>query len=251
VPVLSWLLLRARCRACGTRISIRYPFVELCVGHLTCGLALRHGFSWTFAELLVFAATLVVVAFIDLDTWEIPLVFPTVLAVTGLSMGGMGDFGGHPWRMPHWLQLALPDQGSGLLERAVGLSAGFLSLACINVVATYVARRRGMIDPGEFAMGWGDPLLIAGMGAVLGWHALPWLIFLASFQGAVVGLALRLAGKMPAERETTKGEAGDESWVPPPSALPFGPFLALAGLEVALFGQSLASWSSVFLHISG
>jgi leader peptidase (prepilin peptidase)/N-methyltransferase len=122
-----------------------------------------------------------------------------------------------------------------------------LVLGLVNVIATYVARLGGRIGPDEFAMGWGDPLLLGAMGAVLGWRALPFVVFLASAQGALVGLVLTVIGRMPAAaqaaRRAERLERGedDDAWVPPASAMPFGPFLALAGLEVAFYGGTLAA----------
>lgn len=268
IPVLSWLVLRARCRACKAPISARYPLIEALVGILTVGLALRYGFSLTFLELFLFVCVLVAVAFIDLDTWTIPIVMPALLLVVGLALGGAGDALDAAWAAPAWLrEVMLPGQ-SALLERGIGALAGFAFLALINVVATYVLRARGSLGPDELAMGWGDPILVGGMGAILGWRALPWLIFLGSLQGAIVGVILMRFGRMPAEAEAervqarvaereeqrARGEApagegasaDEEDWVPPPTALPWGPFLALAGLEVAFFGDRLSALVPAF-----
>jgi leader peptidase (prepilin peptidase) / N-methyltransferase len=257
VPVLSWIVLRARCRSCQAPISARYPLIEALVALLAVGLVARHGFSPTFLELFAFSCVLVVVAFIDLDTWHIPLVLPALLLVMGLAVGGVGEALSAPWAIPAWLREAALAEHSALLERGLGAAAGFLVLGLVNIVATYVLRVRGTLPPGDFAMGWGDPILVGGMGAVLGWRALPWLIFLGSLQGAVVGIVLLKLGRMPAEAEVERtavraaadeaagpvhDDAGaDDAWVPPPTALPWGPFLALAGLEVAFFGDRLAS----------
>lgn len=254
IPLFSWLMLRARCRSCSLPISARYPFVELLVGGLAVAIAARWGFSVTGLELFVFACVLVAVAFIDLDTWTIPFVFPGILVVLGLVTGGVGELLGASWAPPGWVQGVFLEGSSPFLERLIGAVAGLLVLGLINVVATYMARAGGRIGPEEFAMGWGDPLLLGAMGAVLGWRALPLVVFLASAQGAVAGIALALAGRMPGSVEAEKqaerreqgeqgehGEHGDEEWTPPPTAMPFGPFLALAGLEVAFFGGALAA----------
>lgn len=259
IPVLSWVILRARCRACEAPISARYPLIEALVGVMTVGLALRYGFSITFLELFVFVCVLVAVAFIDLDTWLIPLAMPGLLLVVGLAVGGAGDLLDAAWAAPAWLRGALLSDQSALLERGVGALAGFGFLALVNVVATYALRARGRLGPDDFAMGWGDPILVGGMGAVLGWRALPWLIFLGSLQGAIVGVVLMKLGRMPAEAEAERaderaaeraadGDAGvdEDDWVPPPTALPWGPFLALAGLEVAFFGDRLSALVPAF-----
>lgn len=263
VPVLSWILLRARCRRCGVSISARYPFVEALIGVLALALVARYGLSLAALEMFVFACVLVALAFIDLDTWTVPFELLYVITGAGLVMGALGAVGVTSTSTPVWLAAALEQTPlEGLVERGVGLVAGFLSLACVNVVFTVLFRLRGRIPGDEWAMGWGDPLLLAGMGAVLGWRALPLVIFLSSVQGSVVGIALRLTGRMPGDSRapdgedvdpsaelpaeagagsTQEGDGGDddEEWVPPPTALPFVPFLALAGLEVAFFGDRI------------
>ncbi len=277
IPVVSWLLLLARCRSCKAPISARYPLIETLVGVMAIGLVARYGFSPSFLELFLFVCVLVVVAFIDLDTWHIPLFLPATLLVAGLVTGGLGDQLDAPWAAPAWLREAVLEDHSALLERGLGALCGFGFLALVNVVATYWLRLRGALSGDDFAMGWGDPLLVGGMGAVLGWRALPWLIFLGSLQGAVVGVVLLKLGRLPAEAEAERvaereqarqaaadpsvdeaevdGAAGVDEWVPPKTALPWGPFLAMAGLEVAFFGDRLAAllpgFSGLFQGLGG
>src|SRR5437588_1082727 len=80
VPVVSWLLLRGRCRTCGEPISARYPAVELLTGALFVGAALRLGLDWALAAYLVFFASLVAITFIDLEHYIIPnlVLYPTL-----------------------------------------------------------------------------------------------------------------------------------------------------------------------------
>lgn len=255
IPVLSWLLLRGRCRACRVHISWRYPFIELLGGVLACALVLRWGLSWGTLELLIFAFGLLALSFIDLDTFEVPLEILGLLTLNGLIFGGLGFWlpTANPW--PVWLSsMADPSISGGLAARAIGLLVGFLALAAVNVVFTYWFRLRGRLEGDQWAMGWGDPLLLGAMGSTLGWHAIPLVVFLSSIQGASIGLILQGIGKMPAEayleaRERTSAGAHEQAagpeadeWVPPATALPFVPFLALAGLEVAFFGDGLLSW---------
>lgn len=259
IPLLSWLVLRARCRHCGQAISFRYPLVELIVAGLGVGVAARYGFSPAGFELFLFSTVLVAVAFIDLDTWTIPLVLPGLLVLAGLVMGGLGTALDARWAHPAWLWPAVEPGASALFERGVGAVAGFVSFALLNVAATGLARRAELVGEDEWAMGWGDPILLAGIGAVLGWRALPLVIGVGSAQGAVVGIAMRLFGKTPAEiekervaeRQAARAEAGtpadgeeEDDWVPPASGMPYGPFLALGGLQVAFFGGWVASFMS-------
>jgi leader peptidase (prepilin peptidase) / N-methyltransferase len=233
IPLLSWALLRAKCRGCAAPISARYPFVELLLGLCAVAIAARFGVSLHGVEVFAFAAILVAVAFVDVDTWLIPYPFVAALLLVGFGVGGIEHFilGLIPPMDP---DLVDPDRVE-LLDRAIGAAGGFLLLGAVVVVSTGIFRRTGRIGPEDTAMGWGDPLLLAGIGAVLGWRALPIVVFLASLQGAVVGIALRMSGKLEGDAPVS----ADDDWVPPKAAVPFGPFLAIAALEVAFFGTEL------------
>ena len=78
IPVLSWLVLRGRCRHCGTRISVRYPLVELASAGLWVAMALRFGWSWELPAYLVLVSALLALSLIDLDTFLLPnkIVYP-------------------------------------------------------------------------------------------------------------------------------------------------------------------------------
>src|SRR3954451_15481508 len=80
IPVVSWLLLRGKCRTCGEPISARYPLVELLTGALFVGAALRFGLDWALPAYLVFFASLVAITFIDLEHYIIPnrVLYPTL-----------------------------------------------------------------------------------------------------------------------------------------------------------------------------
>ena len=272
IPVLSWILLRARCRQCKLPISMRYPLVELLVAGIGMGVAARYGFSPAGFELFTFATILVAVAFIDLDTWTIPLVLPGILVLMGLGMAAAGTAMDAQWALPAWLWPALDPSANAFSERGIGAIAGFASFALLNVAATGLFRRTGRLPEDGWAMGWGDPVLLAGIGAVLGWRSLPLVVAVGSLQGAVVGIALRIAGRAPAtvERERVEArqaaradEASDgadggvdavpeeDDWIPPESSMPYGPFLALGGLEVAFFGGAIAIWMSRLTALLG
>lgn len=80
IPVLSWLLLRGKCRTCGEPISVRYPLVELLTGVLFVTAGLRFGYDWVLPAYLVFFASLVAITFIDLEHYIIPnrVLYPTL-----------------------------------------------------------------------------------------------------------------------------------------------------------------------------
>jgi leader peptidase (prepilin peptidase)/N-methyltransferase len=225
VPVLSWLVLRARCRACGLPISARYPLVEL-AGAAAAVLALRrHGFGAEAGAELAFVALLLALALIDLDTWLLPnsLTWPLLGGGLLLSVLGVTPAGG--------------------AEPALyGAGVGFAVFAAIAFVGEKVFKRE--------AMGFGDVWLLAGLGAFLGVKALLPLVLLASLQGTLVGVALALLGKLPRGEDSTatstatstpaRGDGDDDDWVPPRNAVPFGPFLVAGALEWLYLGDRIA-----------
>jgi leader peptidase (prepilin peptidase)/N-methyltransferase len=239
VPVLSWLLLRARCRRCRAPISARYPLVEGLMAGLAAAAALRHGASGAALAELAFVALLVALAFIDLDTWLLPWALTLPLAALAILAGGLG----------------LTPAGS-LGAAALGGGIGFASFLVIHLVGEKVFHRE--------ALGFGDVVLLGRIGAWLGPRALLPVVLLSSLQGAVVGVAMLLLGKgepgptppstpTPAhpEREPGDGQASsrraptpnptaDDDWIPPRHAIPYGPFLALAALEWLFLARPLA-----------
>jgi leader peptidase (prepilin peptidase)/N-methyltransferase len=163
VPVLSWLLLRGRCRACAAPISIRYPIVEALTGVLSAWVAWRFGATPLGLAALVLTWTLIALTFIDADTQYLPddLTLPLL-----------------------WLGLLVNLQGLFVpIEQAVlGAIAGYLALWSIYWVFRLATGREGM--------GHGDFKLLAALGAWLGWKMLLPIILLSSIVGAVVGIAL-------------------------------------------------------------
>lgn len=213
VPVLSWILLRARCRSCHAPISIRYPLVEL-MGGVAGYLAFRrHGLTPAALLELAFVAALIAIALIDLDTWSVYRVisFPLVglgLAANALRLG------------------AAPSVASS----ALGAAIAFGALGLFAWGSTALLRRIGRIAADEEAMGFGDVHILTAVGAWLGAGALLPVLLLASVQGSLVGAVQILAGRS-TRGARHGGEPLPDGFVPPRHALPFGPFLALAAVE--------------------
>jgi leader peptidase (prepilin peptidase)/N-methyltransferase len=213
LPVLSWLLLRGRCRRCGAPIPARYPLLELAGGAAAVSAVLRHGLGLAALAEFAFVALLLALSAIDLDTWLLPhaLTMPTIALGVGGSALGVA---------------AAPSLGSSLW----GAGVGFALFGAIAVVGERALKKE--------AMGWGDVWLLAGLGAFLGLGAILPVVLLASLQGAIVGLVLIAIGKAQSG-EGAPPNAGDD-WVPPRNAVPFGPFLALAAVEWLWGGALLA-----------
>jgi leader peptidase (prepilin peptidase)/N-methyltransferase len=222
VPVLSWLLLRARCRSCRAPIAIRYPLVELAGGLAAYAAVARHGLAPAALVEFAFVATLLVIALIDLDTWSVYRVVSFPLVGLGLLANALG-WGGAP----------------SLRASLVGAAVAFGALGLFAWGSTALFRRIGRIGPDEEAMGFGDVHILTAVGANLGIAALLPAVLLAAIQGTVVGVALMLLGR--ATRGAKDGGAPlPDGFVPPRNAVPFGPFLALGALEW-LYLSSLAA----------
>jgi len=165
IPVVSYLVLRGRCRHCGARIGIRYPVVELLSAALS-GYAAWH-FGWGTAGIgaLLFVWVMIALAFIDLDTQLLPdsLTLPLLWAGLLLNLG------------PTYASLG---------DAVIGAAVGYLSLWSIYWLFKLLTGREGM--------GYGDFKLLAAIGAWLGWQLLPLTILFSSVVGAVVGIALIL-----------------------------------------------------------
>ena len=214
IPILSWIILRAKCRSCKAPISARYPFIEFLIGVAGTACVARFGWSVPALEMFVFVVILIAIAFIDIDTWTVPHPMWIALAVAGLGFAALS---------PIWL------------DRVIGAVAAGVFMSALVVAATAILRRTGRLKPDEFAMGWGDPLILVGVGAFLGWQMLPLVLFFASLQGTVIAIALKMRGGLKGDQPVSE----TDDWVPPKDAVPFGPFLALGALEAAFFGDAV------------
>jgi leader peptidase (prepilin peptidase)/N-methyltransferase len=110
-----------------------------------------------------------------------------------------------------------------LFDRFSGAAFGLLVLVAINVLATFILRQMGRLDRRQWAMGFGDAVLLSAIGLFVGARHLLALLFLASLVGSIIGLATRFEKKAAMDQEIAEG------------ALPYGPFLAIAAIYVYLF----------------
>jgi leader peptidase (prepilin peptidase)/N-methyltransferase len=163
IPLVSWLALRGKCSACGMRISVRYPIIELAAGGIGAYAAWRYGPSLAALGAMFFGWTLLALTAIDLDTQLLPDDITLPLLWTGLLLNLGGSF-------------------APLRSAVIGAVAGYLALWLV-----YWAFR---LATGKEGMGYGDFKLLAAIGAWLGWQKLPMVILLSSVVGAVVGIAL-------------------------------------------------------------
>lgn len=193
IPLISWLILRARCRACGQPISWRYPVVEMVTGLLFAAIFAEYGYSWLTVEYIVFAWGLVVCSVIDLDHMLLPDLFTLSGIVIGLAGAAL-----NPERQ-FWPALG------GVL-----MGGGFLF--AIGYVYQLLRHEEGM--------GGGDIKLLAWIGAVLGWTSIPFVVMVSSILGSIVGLVL-----------ATRSKAGLKSMIPFGPYLALAALLYLFGGE--------------------
>jgi leader peptidase (prepilin peptidase) / N-methyltransferase len=240
IPILSYFLLRGRCRSCGARFSARYAAIEALTGGISAllfwKLVMLAGPDEPmgprlvrYAVALAFAGVLIVLSFIDLDTKRLPdvITLPSI-AIFFLAGFATGDV---PW-----------------LDRLIGAVVGYLAVRIIADGYYYLTGREGL--------GLGDGKLLAVIGAVLGWKALPVVVFTASFVGILVSVPILWyqqrktpapvpppAAEPPPPSTPVDGPRSAEADVPVASIrrteVPFGPFLALAALFYLIAGESL------------
>ena len=176
IPVVSWLVLRGRCRHCGMRIAFRYPLVEALTGALFVMVALRFGWSWTLPAELFFVAGLIALAFTDLDHMLLP---KSIVYTTGAFVGAA-----------LLVAAAVNGQWHRLGIAAICGAVEFAVLFTINFVSPR-------------ALGFGDvrfgPLIAFALGW-LGWRYAFFGFLAANFIGAGVGMALIAAKR--SERKT-------------------------------------------------
>lgn len=172
IPVLSYVFLRGCCRDCGTRISLRYPLVEILSGAFAVMTAIRFGFGWTSLILYGLIAALLILTFIDIDH----RIIPDAITLPGIPIGLAASFG--------------PGIVSPV-ESLLGILAGGGSLFLVAWGYQLIAKREGM--------GGGDIKLLAMIGAFIGWKGMLFTIFVASLTGTLAGMAL-----IPRQREGMK-----------------------------------------------
>jgi len=163
IPIISWLALRGRCRACQAPIGARYPLVEALTALLSAYVGWHFGFTPAAAGALLFVWAMIALTFIDFDTQLLPDDITLPLLWIGLLFNLGGAF-------------------TDLHSAVIGAMAGYLSLWTI-----YWGFK---LATGKEGMGYGDFKLLAAIGAWFGWQMLPLTILLSSLVGAVVGIAL-------------------------------------------------------------
>jgi len=237
IPLLSWLILAAKCRHCKAPISWQYPVVEAITGVLFVLVYLRFGMTLATPIYMALAAAMVVVTFQDLADWTIPneITLPGVPVGLGLSV----------------IAMLVPAAGLRVVhpfDALAGIALGFGILYGLDRIAIFVLKKPGM--------GFGDVKLMAMLGAFIGWQGVLGTLMLASILGSTIGLSMILYFKLkgaPAAAETTpeaeadggepeKDDESDDGISLGAHYLPFGPYIAIAGLVYLFVGPEVIAW---------
>lgn len=168
LPVLSWILLRGRCRNCKAPISLRYPIVELLTGGFAMILWMSYGPVWQTLVYFIFISALLVITFIDIDH----RIIPDIISLPGIPIGFAASF-----LLP---QITWTDSLIGILSGAGSLLA---------VAWGY------QLFTGKDGMGGGDIKLLAMIGAFLGWKGVLFTLMAASLIGTFVGLIVMMRAR--------------------------------------------------------
>ena len=168
IPLLSWILLRGKCRQCRERISIQYPAIELVTAAIWVGMAMHYGPTWRSLQGSILFSLLLTISLIDASHYLIP---------DALSLGGLGA----------GLALALLPGPPSILTSLIGAALGFGVLLAVGVLGEWVFKKP--------AMGGGDIKMMAMVGAFLGPAGAMLTIFLGALAGTIVFAPLSLKTK--------------------------------------------------------
>lgn len=204
LPIFGFLLLRGRARCCGAHLDPRYPIVEALTAVLFTCLWFLYP-PQLFLIYAVLAAGLITASGIDFDHLVIP---------DGLTLGGVLFGISLSYLFPE-LQDRM-DSTDAMIRACLSAALGGGFLFLLAKTASWILQKE--------AMGTGDAKLLAGLGAFLGWTALPWILAVSSLLGTMVGLAILL------QRKQKLGVK-----------IPYGPYLALASLFWLLGGKTLVA----------
>ena len=218
VPVLSWVVLRGRCRSCRAPIAARYPAVEALTAALFALVLLRGGVSAQLLPDLVFVAALVSLVFIDAEH----MILPDVITLPGFALALVAralipNLDGL-WFLAGGAMAGWPDWAVSVVGALVGALAGGGSLWLMGWLWE---RLRGVE-----AMGLGDVKMMFMVGAYLGWPLTVLTLFLAVLAGSVTGIAIMVWRR---DRDMQM-------------LLPFGIFLGAGAIIALLAGRPIVAW---------
>jgi len=225
IPLVSFLVLRAKCRNCGLPISWRYPLVELLNGLLFLWAYSCFGFSGEAGMAMAMCSALLVITFIDLDH----LIIPDVITLPGMIIGLLAAplfMSALEPPMAFGLGRLIPSTGpyiTGFVNSLVGLILGGAPLFLIG----WFWEKLRKVE----AMGGGDVKFMGMVGSFLGWKGAYLTIMLGALTGSIAGVTLIALKKHQADK-----------------VIPFGPYLAVGTLFTLFYGPDIIDWYFGFFH---
>jgi leader peptidase (prepilin peptidase)/N-methyltransferase len=226
IPLISFLLLRGKCRNCGEPISWQYPLVELMNGLFYVWIVNEFWIGGEAVLMMALCSSLIVITFIDLEHLIIPdsITLPGMLVGLSLApffMSSLAD------PLPFHLDSLFLHAGpylTGFLNSLIGLILGGGPLLAIG----WIWEKLRHVE----AMGGGDIKLMGMVGSFLGWKGALLTIMLGAISGSVVGVLMIVLKKHKMEK-----------------LIPFGPFLAIGAVASAFFGPDIVSWYLGLIHL--
>ena len=209
IPVISYIILRGKCRNCGSKISLIYPAVELICGLLFLSMYFLFGFTYILAPFCMFVFSLLVITVIDFDFQIIPDEISFFLIILGLLISFLNPILGD----------TVPQR---ILNSFLGFLTGGGSLLIVAIIGKWIF--------GKDAMGGGDIKIMAGVGAFIGWDKVLFAIFIACFLGSIVGIFMMLSKKIGKRQE-----------------IPFGPYLAISSFAVLFLPPPAILMNYIFM----
>lgn len=247
IPIVGWIFLRGKCRYCKESISARYPSIELLAAVLFAWIYLTYpifgvdgSFDFRAVAYGLLTFGLLLGSFVDIDE----LWIPDRVSIGGMIVGPILSFlipamhGAHDGMLfksicslidpvLDFVLKFMPSMESNLLaliQSLLGLCIGFGSLWLVGKIGTFLLKKD--------AMGFGDVKLMGTLGAFLGWQSIIFIVFVSSLLGTVIGVTLIAIGNKDLQ-----------------SKIPFGPYIALAGIIWFLGGNAL--WETYVSWIQG
>lgn len=202
IPLLSYLILKGKCRHCSAAISFRYFLVEMITALSGVGLLLHFSLSVAFVVYFIYACALIIVVFVDIERREIP----DEISIPGIFVG--------------ILLMMLVNYGSprmlldSALNSILGAIVGWGSMFLLAVVGELIFRKE--------ALGGGDMKLMAMIGAFLGWKLVLLTFFISPLLGTVAGIVVMIRHKE--------------------NVIAYGPYLALGSIVCLLYGEKILSY---------
>ncbi len=226
IPIISFLLLRGKCRSCGEPISWRYPLVEFLNGLFYYWIMREFGPGGEAVLIMAFCSAMIVVTFIDYDHQ----IIPDIITLPGMLVGlSAAPFFMYPLTdaLPFRLGALLPASGpylTAFLNSLIGLLLGAAPLFAIG----WLWEKLRHVE----AMGGGDVKLMGMVGSFLGWKGALLTIMIGALTGSVVGILLIALKRHKMDK-----------------VIPFGPFLVVGALAAAFYGSDIIAWYLSLMHL--